>query len=581
MKAVFQSEILECPRRPAEVDEWYRHLSKERRFLDVTEDRDLLRFHRSPDCVGYRFFLQNPFTCLPGRSEHIYIANFGVCFALPVLAFDLLPQGDDTPFQKILYQLLGSTPEFTKILTGLHRKHLRGFQRNLGEAGTLEAAVGKKFAELSPEVFDCSNDANLGDRLHLWRWMTSPCSYLWFLDKRPPSWIKKQSDYYDELAYSREICFLYFLQIYGTFLGQIIYTAKGFLFTASDALDADDPVWRRCGARLHTVLGIPWEYRPGEERIRLLDHAEEEEEGGPAGETEQGPSKRFGRYEVVRKLGEGGMSEVYLGVDPAIGREVVIKSILSIELDSEKEKEWWNRFRDEAKLAGGLSHPNVVRIFDMGVEGRIPYIVMQYLDGESLRDLIDSGRSFTMEEKVHIICQIGSALECAHGKGIVHRDIKPANIMVLPGNMAVLTDFGIAAIHGHVEGGAGAPSGSLPYMPPEAFAGRVPDASGDQFALAVTAFEFFYGVHPFRGTSDVYTIRRITSEEPAFASVANPDLLPGLERILRRGLHKYPSERYARVSELAESLRNALAEAVLISQMKIINLDDRYSPVGG
>ncbi len=579
MKVVFQSEILECPRRQAEVDEWYRHLSKQRHFLDVTEDRDLLRFRRCLDCVGYRFFLQNPFTCLPGRSEHIYIANFGISFALPVLAFGLLPQGEDTPFQKILYQLLGSTPEFTKILESLHRKHLQSFQLNLGGPGPLESAVGRKFAELSPETFDCANDANLGERLHLWRWMTSPRSYLWFLEKRPPSWIKKQSDYYDELAYSREICFLYFLQIYGTFLGQVLHNNKGFAFAASDPLDSDDPVWRRCGARIHTVLGLPWEYRPGEERIHLVDNPEEEE-ASPS-ETSAEKTRRFGRYEVVRKLGEGGMSEVYLSVDPAIGREVVIKSIPSIELDSDREKQWWSHFRDEAKLAGGLSHPNVVRIFDMGVEGRVPYIVMQYLDGESLRDLIDRGRSFTLEEKVHILCQIGSALEYAHGKGIIHRDLKPANIMVMPGNIAVLTDFGIAAIHGHVEEDTGAPSGSLPYMPPESFAGRLPDKSGDQFSLAVTAFELFYGIHPFLGTSDVHTVRRITSEDPAFDSLSNPDLLPSLERILRRALHKYPSERYPRINEFVESFRNALAEAVEISQMKIINLNDHYSSVGG
>jgi hypothetical protein len=113
MKVVFQSEILDVPRKVVSVDEWTRHLAQPSLILEASGARDLSAFHDSSDFLGYKFSLQNTFYCLPGRSEHVYIANFGLCFSLPDMGFDILPEGHDAPFQKILNQLLTATPEFS------------------------------------------------------------------------------------------------------------------------------------------------------------------------------------------------------------------------------------------------------------------------------------------------------------------------------------------------------------------------------------------------------------------------------------------------------------------------------------
>ncbi|MHB1085796.1 MAG: serine/threonine-protein kinase [Thiobacillus sp.] len=265
--------------------------------------------------------------------------------------------------------------------------------------------------------------------------------------------------------------------------------------------------------------------------------------------------KNIGRYEVVATLGQGAMGTVYKAVDPLIERTVAIKTI-NLNLSNEERAEFEERFYREAKSAGRLSHANIVTIYDVGETDNIAYIAMEYLEGESLRDMLDSGVVLPVEMIGKIAARIASALNYAHENQVVHRDIKPANIMIMPNRDVKIMDFGIAQIPTGSRTQLGTVLGSPKYMAPEQVAGKATDGKTDIFALGVVLYEMLTGTTPFNGDNLSAIMYKLLNEEPMPPSTLNPRVPPVFDRIISRALSKRPEDRYQTAREFARDLRN-------------------------
>ena len=249
------------------------------------------------------------------------------------------------------------------------------------------------------------------------------------------------------------------------------------------------------------------------------------------------------------------MGTVYKAVDPLIERTVAIKTI-SLNLSNEERAEFEERFYREAKSAGRLNHPNIVTIYDVGETGDIAYIAMEYLEGESLREMLDSGVVLPVEMIGKIAARIASALNYAHENFVVHRDIKPANIMITPNRNVKIMDFGIAQIPTGSRTQLGTVLGSPKYMAPEQVAGQATNGKTDIFALGVVLYEMLTGTTPFNGDNLSAIMYKILNEDPAPPSTINPRVPPVFDRIVSRALAKRPEDRYRTAREFARDLRN-------------------------
>ena len=264
---------------------------------------------------------------------------------------------------------------------------------------------------------------------------------------------------------------------------------------------------------------------------------------------------KIGRFEVVSTLGQGAMGTVYKAVDPLIERTVAIKTI-NLNLSNEERAEFEERFYREAKSAGRLNHTNIVTIYDVGETGDIAYIAMEYLEGESLREMLDSGVVLPVDMIVKIASRIASALNYAHENHVVHRDIKPANIMITANRNVKIMDFGIAQIPSGSRTQLGTVLGSPKYMAPEQVAGQATDGKTDIFALGVVLYEMLTGTTPFNGDNLSAIMYKILNDEPAAPSTLNPRVPPVFDRIVGRALAKRPEDRYQSAREFARDLRN-------------------------
>ena len=204
-----------------------------------------------------------------------------------------------------------------------------------------------------------------------------------------------------------------------------------------------------------------------------------------------GGPKKLGKYEVLEVVGRGGMGVVYKAVDPEIGRLVGIKMMTSAVIN---DPVLLKRFYREAQSAGKLRHPNIVTIYDLGVQEATPYLVMEFLEGESLDVALRSGRTLTLEEKLNIVIQVCSALAYAHEQGIVHRDIKPGNVMLLKDGTVKLVDFGIARIGAEYVTRTGQLMGSIQYMSPEQVHGAHVDLRTDIFSTGVLLYQMLTNI---------------------------------------------------------------------------------------
>ncbi|MDQ1256513.1 MAG: Protein kinase, partial [Candidatus Hydrogenedentes bacterium] len=269
--------------------------------------------------------------------------------------------------------------------------------------------------------------------------------------------------------------------------------------------------------------------------------------------------ERLGRYKIVRELGKGAMGIVYEGVDPNIGRRVAIKTARRDVMEATgRADEMMERFLREAKAAGGLSHPNIITIYDAGEEDSMAYIAMEYLEGGDLFDYMEQKKRFTPEEAVEIAATVCEALAVAHDSGIVHRDVKPANIL-MPTNAALkVADFGIARVSNSNLTQEGAMIGTPHYMSPEQFMGQRADARSDLFSVGIICYEMLTGEKPFAGEALSTVMHNTIKSAPIDPTELNFAINDILSRVVLKSLAKKPQERYADGRAMASAMREAL-----------------------
>ena len=266
--------------------------------------------------------------------------------------------------------------------------------------------------------------------------------------------------------------------------------------------------------------------------------------------------ERVGHYEIIEQIGEGGMGEVYLAKDSRLNRSVALK-LLAARITEDKNRV--SRFRQEAFATSALNHPNIVTIYEIGEWRGRDFIVTEFIEGMTLRDVLRE-KKLSISEALDIALQTASALAAAHGAGIVHRDIKPENIMIRPDGLVKVLDFGIAKYlpsdehHALVETEVGEVIGTAAYMSPEQARGLEIDARTDVWSLGVILYEMIARKLPFAGQTKSDRIAAILEREPAPLSKARRQIPPQLEQIVSRALTKEKKERYAEMAEMAEDL---------------------------
>ena len=283
--------------------------------------------------------------------------------------------------------------------------------------------------------------------------------------------------------------------------------------------------------------------------------------------------EKLGRYEIVGILGRGAMGVVYRAHDPLIERTVAIKTISCAGLTPAEIADFEQRFFREAKSAGRLNHPNIVTIYDVGRSDDLAYITMEFLEGVSLRTLLDSGVVLPLQRVAEIAASVADGLAFAHANGIVHRDIKPANIMVLDSGAVKIADFGIALLPGGSLTMVGTALGSPRYMAPEQVLGQKADGRSDLFALGAVVYEMLTGRPPFAGDNLNAILYQVVNSQVPLPSSHNPSFPPEFDRIVAKALAKKPEERYQNAAEMAADLRVCPGEA---SATPVV-----LAPVGG
>jgi len=280
----------------------------------------------------------------------------------------------------------------------------------------------------------------------------------------------------------------------------------------------------------------------------------------------------LGRYQVEKELGKGAMGVVYLGKDPKIGRVVAIKTMaLSQEFDEDELVDVKERFFREAETAGRLSHPNIVTIFDAGEEHDLAFIAMEFLKGKDLLPYCKPDNLLPLNTVLSIVQRVAEALNYAHSLHVVHRDVKPANIMYEPESDAVkVTDFGIARITDSSKTKTGMVLGTPSYMSPEQLAGRKIEGQSDLFSLGVTFYQLLTGQLPFQGDSMAQLMFKIANEPTPDILALNPNLPPCVVAIVNRMMEKLPEQRYQTGAEIAQDIRQCLAQIASNAQIEEI-----------
>jgi eukaryotic-like serine/threonine-protein kinase len=258
------------------------------------------------------------------------------------------------------------------------------------------------------------------------------------------------------------------------------------------------------------------------------------------------------RYEIEAPLGQGGMATVYRSTDRVLNRTVAVK-VLSDRFAADEK--FVTRFRREAQAAAGLNHPNIVSIYDTGDHGEAHYIVMEYVEGETLGDMLRREGALPPQRAADIAAFVAAALEVAHGAGLVHRDVKPGNVMLTPEGVLKVMDFGIArAAADDSLTQTGAVLGTAAYLSPEQAQGLPVDARSDLYSLGCVLYEMLTGVQPFTGDSPVSIAYKHVNEEAAPPSRVNPDVPPDLDTVTMRAMAKVPDDRFPTAGAMREAL---------------------------
>ena len=263
------------------------------------------------------------------------------------------------------------------------------------------------------------------------------------------------------------------------------------------------------------------------------------------------------RYEIIKSIGEGGMANVYLAYDTILERNVAVKVLRG---DLSNDEKFVRRFQREALSASSLNHPNIVEMYDVGDENGVFYIVMEYINGKTLKQLIKKRGHLSVPEAIDIMIQLTEGLAVAHNSYIIHRDIKPQNIMILEDGMVKITDFGIAmAINAADLTQTNSVMGSVHYLPPEQAAGKGSTIKSDIYSLGILFYEMLSGTMPFRGETAVeIALKHIKEPMPSIRKV-NPKVPQSIENIILKCTAKNPKNRYSSVTELEEDLKSALS----------------------
>ena len=264
----------------------------------------------------------------------------------------------------------------------------------------------------------------------------------------------------------------------------------------------------------------------------------------------------LGKYEIKRTLGKGAMGVVYEGWDPIIARRVAIKTVKIPDADDPETEEQLARFRREAQAAGRLIHPNIVGVFDYGEANGIAYIVMEYVDGPSVKSLVDKQERFSVPNIMRIMEDLLTGLQFSHERGVVHRDIKPANIMLTSQGQGKIADFGIARIESSSMTQAGTVLGTPAYMSPEQFMGQVVDARTDLYSSGVVLYQLLTGERPFEGGLSAIMHKALNTEPPAPSQIA-VTCPAAFDGVVRRAMAKRPEDRYQSATEFLQALRAA------------------------
>src|SRR5690348_217572 len=255
-----------------------------------------------------------------------------------------------------------------------------------------------------------------------------------------------------------------------------------------------------------------------------------------------GPTVLSGRYRLLDVLGDGGMARVYRAEDVRLHRIVAVKTLHRQYLS---QPEFIRRFEQEAQLAANLTHPNIVAIYDVGRDGDAYYIVMEYVEGRSLKALIAREAPLPLDRTVPIMRQLGLALDAAHAHGVIHRDIKPENILLTPANEVKVGDFGIArALTGAAHTATGMVLGSVSYFAPEQAQGRPATAESDIYSSGIVLYEMLTGHLPFVADNPLATAMQQITQQPAPPRALVPALPPGVDAVVLKALAKNPEARF-------------------------------------
>ena len=286
-------------------------------------------------------------------------------------------------------------------------------------------------------------------------------------------------------------------------------------------------------------------------------------EGGSTGVGEihvPANPEKIGRYEILERVGRGGMGVLYRGRDPILDREVAIK-VMATEFSSDEDPDAKNRFFREARAAAKLQHRNIVTIFEFAEEDNVPFIAMEFLRGQTLAARMNQRPPLSLEQKIDVACQLCAGLQFAHEQNVVHRDVKPANIWIQTDGSVKLLDFGIAKMMTSTLTSQSGVIGSASYMAPEQIAGKPIDGRADIFSAGVVLYELLGGQKPFEAESPTAVIMKIMQDEPVPLETLVPDLPKPVIAVVSRALQKEPGNRYPTAGDFGADLhliRNAL-----------------------
>ncbi|MFN3995574.1 MAG: serine/threonine protein kinase, partial [bacterium] len=281
------------------------------------------------------------------------------------------------------------------------------------------------------------------------------------------------------------------------------------------------------------------------------------------------------RYKLIKSLGKGGMGEVFLAHDTILDRKVAIKSLSQ---DLTQKKEFLQRFLREAKITASLDHFNIVKVYDLLIFNNQYFLVMEYIEGYSLREFIEKGKNKDLNLSLEIFLQILDGVEYAHGKGVVHRDLKPENIMLTKDNVVKITDFGIAfALGSHSITNPGVLMGTLAYLSPEQAQGINVDQQTDIYSLGVILYELLTSNLPIVAVNPASMIYKILNENPLPPTKYNPSIPPQIEKIILKCLQKDKNLRYQNISQIKKDFKDYFS--ALESELTISSVEETSQKV--